>query len=265
MESVISPEGNVTIEKPELDLPPECLPDLDQLITEDGKPVENLFIERLYALLKDPLYGSWSWGLDGKPFVAMSNVGWFFAGKQPPLVPDFLLSLGITPLDPRTREGRSYFQWLLGKPPDLVLEIVSDRRGGEDSYELDEYARLGVPFYVIYDPDDHLNQGVLRAFEGRGRRYVRVGSHDGVWFEDLALGLTFWEGTYHGYHQTWLRWCDEQRQILPTGAERALLAAQQRDLAAQQLDLAQRARLESEANVDRLREQLRKLGIEPDA
>ena len=39
------------------DLIPEI--NLDELITEDGKPVDNLYVEKLYKLLTDPLYASW--------------------------------------------------------------------------------------------------------------------------------------------------------------------------------------------------------------
>ena len=40
---------------------------------------------------------------------------------------------------------RSYFVQEHGKPPDVVVEIVSNRRGCEDSNKLEGYARIRVP------------------------------------------------------------------------------------------------------------------------
>src|SRR5262249_39810840 len=132
----------------------------------------------------------------------------------------------------RTKEGRSYFQWLIGKPPDAVIEIVSDRRGGEEDFKMKAYARLRALFYIIYDPDNLLKGGVLRAFVLQRDQYEAV---DTGWLPEIGLGLTLWQGTFEGQHQTWLRWCDQEGQVIPTGAERA----------------------------EKLAEQLRALGIEP--
>jgi Uma2 family endonuclease len=248
--------------EPDLYLPPELIPDLDQLVSEDGKPVDNILVERQYKLLIDPLYTSWAGPGESRPWVALANVGWYHADKQPALVPDVLLSLDIDPRDPRSKEGRSYIQWVVGKQPDLVIEIVSDSRGGEGSYKLNEYARLGVPVYVIYDPEEHLGKGVLRAFELRIKRYKPI---DPKWIEDLGLGLMFWEGTYLGIRQTWLRWCDRGGTVLYTGQESAAIAKQERDQAAKERDQAAKDRDQTAKERDKLREQLRALGVDPDA
>jgi Uma2 family endonuclease len=216
------------------ELDPAVIPNLDDLVTEDGKAVDNIYVERQYKLLTEPLYASWPGPGEGRSWVALANVGWFFADKEPALVPDVLLSLDVNLRDPRTKEGRSYIQWVLGKQPDLVLEIVSDKQDGEDTSKLNEYARLGVPFYVIYDPENLLEGGVLRAFERWGKRHTPISAS---WIEDLRLGLTIWEGSYLGVQETWLRWCDQQGQVIRTGAEVA----------------------------ERLRAQLRAAGIEPEA
>src|SRR5437899_7142197 len=81
------------------DLIPEI--NLDELITEDGKPVDNLYVEKLYKLLTDPLYASWRPpGEPNRPFVAMSNVGWFHTHKEPALAPDVMVSLDVEAIDP---------------------------------------------------------------------------------------------------------------------------------------------------------------------
>src|SRR5207244_12679580 len=69
-------------------LGPTVVPNLDELVTEDGAPVENIYAEKQYRLLTEPLYSSWTGPGEGRPFLALTNVGWFYASKQPPLVPD---------------------------------------------------------------------------------------------------------------------------------------------------------------------------------
>ena len=73
-------------------------------------------------------------------------------------------------------------------------------------------------FYVIHDPDDLLAGGMLRAFVLQRGKYEPV---DPGWFPEVTLGLTLWQGTFEGQQQTWLRWCDRDGQVIPTGAERA--------------------------------------------
>src|SRR5688572_25765164 len=129
---------------------PEHDIDYDALITEDHKPVDSIFVQKLYGLLTDPLYASWPGPGEGRPFLVVVNVGWFYQRKTPGVVPDCLLSLGVTcPQDLHVKEGHSYYQWDVGKPPDVVIEIVSDRMGGEDAWKKNLYARLGAPYYVI--------------------------------------------------------------------------------------------------------------------
>lgn len=94
-----------------------------------------------------------------------------------PLVPDFLLSLDVGfPEKIWEKRNRSYFIWRYGKPPDLVLEIVSNRKGGEDGTKLGDYARIRVAYYAIYDPTGSLNKKRrLRVFESRaGHPFVAL-------------------------------------------------------------------------------------------
>jgi Uma2 family endonuclease len=225
-----------------MEVPAELIPNLDDLVTEDGKAADNLYVGHCYRLLTEPLASSWPGPGEGRPFVVLANVGWFPTPGRTPLVPDVLLSLDVTwPQEPRAREGRSYFQWIYGKQPDVVIEIVSDKRGDEAGLKMRSYARLGVSYYAIFDPDEQLAGGVLRAFELRGKRYHAI---EPRWLEDIGLGLTLWTGTYGGIQETWLRWCDVKGVPIPTGAERADRA---------------------EARAERLAARLRELGIDPEA
>jgi Uma2 family endonuclease len=209
--------------------PPECLPKLDELEIEDGKPVESIFAEKQYRLLTEPLYSSWPGPGPGRPFLALANVGLFYRERTPALGPDVMLSLDVqVGEDLSRRENRSYYLWRYGKPPEVVIEMVSDRRGGEAGHTRRDYARIGVAYYVIFDPDNRLGEGVLRCFVVTGREYQPLA---GQWLPGVGLGLTLWEGDFEGHHRQWLRWCDQQGQVIPTGAERAArLEARLREL-----------------------------------
>src|SRR5579862_5180163 len=142
---------------PPLALPPEDQPCLDHIVTEDDTPVDNIFSERQMRLLVEALYSSWEGPGEGRTFAALANVGLFFSSEKPPLVPDVMLSLDVE-LSPdfTQKKNRSYFTWVLGKPPDAVVEIVSNKKGKEAGSKLKTYARLGISYYIIYDPDELL-------------------------------------------------------------------------------------------------------------
>jgi Uma2 family endonuclease len=230
-------------------VPAEAVPDLEQFVIEDGKPVDDILTEKQRRLLTEPLQTGWS-APDGQPFVVMANVGVFHALREPPIVPDVLLAVGVTQgADLSERENLSYFVWTRGKAPDVAIEIVSNREGGEDSDKLRTYARVGVPYYVIFDPDNLLRAGVLRAFELQGRRYRPLA--EPYFLEATGLGMRLWEGTFEGLNRSWLRWCDRNGNIIPTGAENAETERDRAECA--EKELAQ------------LREKLRQMGIEPPA
>src|SRR5262245_99782 len=111
---------------PSPEMPAEYEPSYDDLVTEDHKPVERILIEKLYRLLTHTLYACWPGPGAGRPFLVLANVGWFYQEKTPAVAPDCLLSLGVTcPQDLHGKQGRSYYQWSMGKPPDVIIEVVS--------------------------------------------------------------------------------------------------------------------------------------------
>jgi Uma2 family endonuclease len=209
---------------PNLALEPECEPSYEGLITEDHKPVERILIEKLYRLLTHPLYASWAGPSPERTFLVLANVGWFYKEKTSAVAPDVLLSLDAScPEDLHVKQGHSYYQWQAGKPPDVVIDFVSDRTGGEDSFKRNLYARQGLPYYAIYDPEHHLSEDTLRTFELSGGAYRPVSP--GPW-PTVGLGLRLWTGVFEGHRDTWLRWCDADGEIIPTAEETAALLAE---------------------------------------
>jgi hypothetical protein len=75
---------------------PDVAPDIDDLVTEDDTPVDNLPSEKQQRLLTEPLYSSWGGPGEQRPFLAAANVGVFSQTRTPAIVPDMFLSLDVT-------------------------------------------------------------------------------------------------------------------------------------------------------------------------
>ncbi|MFQ5614902.1 MAG: Uma2 family endonuclease [Anaerolineales bacterium] len=211
---------------------------VSHIVTEDDEPVDNMFSAKQQRLMVESIYSSkpirW-------PFLADANVGVFRSPYLPPLVPDVFLSLDVEVHENwYAKEHRSYFLWEFGKPPDVVVEIVSNKKGGEAGKKVRVYAQMGVWYYVIYDPQQLIQDEFLRVYKLRAGRYVLKSDW---WLDSVGLGVTLWEGEFEGVWEQWLRWCDQDGNVISTGAE---LAKWQRERA------------------ERLAAQLRVLGIEPE-
>lgn len=218
----------------------EILPDIRNLVTEDDEPVDNLFSETQQRLLTEPLYSSWSG--NGRTFLAAANVGVFYLARRPAIVPDVMLSLDVEiPEGYWSRENQSYFLWEFGKPPDLVIEVVSKTARREDTEKKAIYARMRVGYYVIFDPNDYLMPEPLTVYRWNNFEYEAQPS---AVFPALGLSLALWEGEYERKFDRWLRWADVDGKLIPTGKERA-----------------EQERLRA----DRLAEMLRQLGKDPNS
>jgi len=264
-------------------LPPELWPNIDHLITEDDEPVDSIGSEKQQRLLAHILFG-WAGPGEGRPFAVFANVGLYYSVHEQPLVPDVMVGLDVKlPKDIwQKKANRTYLMWEYGKPPDLVIEIVSNKIGKEDDLKKEKYARIGIKYYVIFDPAQRLSQEKLRIYELRTYGYELM---TGRWMADIGLGLTFWQGKFEDAEESWLRWCDEAGNILPTGAELAEQAQQQAEEAQQQAEQerqrAEEAQQQAEQEQQRAQEaaqnahqaqqqvallvaQLRALGVDPD-
>lgn len=234
-------------------LDPDVRPSVEHLVIDVNEP-SDIYSVRQRWLLVSPLYASWSGPGDGRSFLALANVGLFFSVNRPPVVPDALLSLDVgVPADLHVKKNRSYFIWEFGKAPDVVSEVVSNDEGGELDHKLREYAQIGIPYYVVWDPFNFLKRGPLHAFVLRSRTYEPL---DKAWFPDVGLGVTVWHGKFEDAEDDWLRCCDANGVVLATGEERAAMAEQGAEQEKQRAEQAiERA--------ERLAAQLRNLGVHP--
>ncbi len=259
--------------------------EMENLVTEDDTPVDNILSEKQQRLLTEPLYSAWAGPERRAPehrgFLALANVGLFYALRQPPLVPDMMLALDVPGLGPDLSQkgNRSYFVWVQdGKQPAVVVEIVSNQEGDEDSDKLRKYEAIGIPYYVIFDPWRLLSDRMLRIYQFAGASQGYIEQVGGL-LDAVGLGLTLWQGEYEGTETLWLRWTDREGRLIPTGAELArpeqqrAVEAEQRaeqerrraEKSVRQAEQERRRATEAEQRAERLAARLRELGIEPPA
>ena len=168
-------------------------PDVSHLVTEDDTPVDSLFQEKQMRLLVEPLYSSWrpvdEHG-ERRPFVAAADVGIFGSVHERAVVLDVLLSLDVdVPDEFWKKERRSYYIWEFGKPPEIVVEIVSNREGDELEGKRATYSRLRIAHYVVFNHLKLYGTAALRVFELRGDLLVPSTE---ARFARFGLGLTTW-------------------------------------------------------------------------
>ena len=232
----------------------ETLPDHTQLPESDGTFVKNfqehpqsiLLTESVKNLLQkrhpDGQYcigqdcGIY-WRLTDPPERGAEAPDWFYVPNVPPM------------LDGQIR--RSYVMWQELVPPLIVLEFAS----GDGSEERDKtplsrsdepgakkpgkfwiYEQVIRPaFYGIYE----VKLASIELYCLVGGEYQLVPRNDRGHYPVAPLGveLGIWQGQYQNMELPWLRWWDEQGNLLLMGEERA----------------------------DRLAAQLKALGIEPEA
>ncbi len=211
-------------------------PDISHIETEDDTPVDNVFSEKQQRLLARSLNCSWN---PGRPFIAASDVGIFFAINRPPVVPDMFLSLDVKYAeDIWEKKHRSYFLWEFGKPPEVAVEIVSNKKGGESTTKIGKYAQAGVWYYIIFDPQRLIQNDVLRMYELHAGQYIPIVGNQ---LPRIDLGVTLWEGCFEEVQTQWLRWCDHKGKLIETGEERAEKEQQRAENAEQKnLDAARK-------------------------
>ncbi len=218
--------------------PQRYFPSSEELPDSDDTPVDNELQELIPGLLKAILLMLWAERMDW--FFGI-DMGIYYDADKPAIVPDGFLSLGVERFfDEELR--LSYPLWEENVVPILVLEVVSQNYRGEYSTKKEVYASMGVLYYVIYS--------------SRRRRKPRLEVHrlvDGayvlqpenpVWLPEIGLGIGAERGTYGGVTRELLYWYDEFLTRLPTPEERTKQAEQR---------------------AQRLAEQLRSLGVDPDS
>jgi hypothetical protein len=137
-------------------------------------------------------------------------------------VPDGFLSLGVE----RKKGGksrRSYATWEEGDVvPSFVLEMVSHRPGGEYDEKTELYAKLGVLYYLVYNPEfwqrDRHQPFELYKLES-GIYQLQIG--EPYWMPEIGLGIGRYPGIVGGLPQEILTWYDKSGDRHLNGEEQA--------------------------------------------
>ena len=234
------------------------VPDANQLVTEDDIPVDNFASEKQQRLLVGSLYSS----ILQQTFLAAANVGIYHTDGQQAIVPDVFLSFDVqVPENWWEKQNRCYMVWRFGKPPEVVLEIVSNKEGDELGKKLKIYEQMRASYYIVYDQNQQLGEKLLRVYELRGRRYFETSE---TWLEQVGLGVTLWEGKFEERHDTWLRWCYQDGTVLLTGDESAEQERQRAEQERQRAEQAEQRAQQAEQRTQLLADRLRVMGIDPD-
>ncbi|MFM2430902.1 MAG: hypothetical protein RLZZ511_2115 [Cyanobacteriota bacterium] len=242
------------------------LPSTEELPCSDDTPVDCVIVSLsrseeqnlLPNLLLLALANIWSSRMDW--FFVVDMAVYHTTGTNPriPVVPDGFLTLGV----PRKKAGksrRSYATWEEeGVVPILALEMVSHKPGGEYAEKWQLYAKLGVLYYVIYNPefwerDRHQPFEVYRLVEGAYQQQM----DEPYWMPEVGLGMGRSRQVIGGIEQEILAWFDQSGQVYPMPETVLQELRSQLRLEREQL------RLERE-RADRLAEYLRSQGIDPD-
>ena len=78
-------------------------------------------------------------------------------------------------------------------------------------------ARINRPFAQhFFDPQQLIQEDELQVYQLSLGRYVLKQDHQ---LDQVNLGVVLWDGVFEGLHECWLRWCDADGILIPTGEE----------------------------------------------
>lgn len=224
----------------------DLMPDATQLESNEPEMESSVHYAQL-SLLVACL--EWLWR-DRSDFFIGANLTIYFSRQQLKnrdfRGPDFFLVKGT-----QNYARRSWVVWEEdGRYPDLIIELLSDSTASVDrNLKKALYQdRFRTPEYFWFSPD---------TCEFAGYRLVDT-KYEAIPVNESGL---LWSGVlnlYLGIHNEQLRYFSPAGELLST-PEEAALEAQQQALEAQQQAFAAQQR------ASQLAEQLRSLGIEPDA
>ncbi len=214
----------------------------------DGKPMgeTDVHIEetmRLRQILKRFYEGQ-------SVYVSGSLLVYYEQGNPKKfVVPDVFVVKGIKPGD-----RRIYKIWFEGKAPDAIVEVTSRKTKKKDMVTKPAlYAQLGVAEYFLFDPTHEYLEPVLQGHRLIGGRYERIplDAQGALVSEQLGLRLHA-----EGGHVMLYRLDTDERLLSEAEARQAAEQALWAEADARQV--AEQARRAAEAEVARLREQLRR-------
>jgi Uma2 family endonuclease len=196
-------------------------------------PVENIDQPLLAAALRESLELA---GFILASMLIASNFGVCAKVNDKTVVkaPDWVYVPSVLPAA-AGEVRRSYTPNAEGEVPAVVMEFLSDTKGNEYSTKvvypygkLWFYERiLQVPVYAIFDP----KSGELEVHHLISGQYMEQDpdSNNRFWIESMGLFLGVWSGEKSQRNGYWLRWWDENGNLLLWGIERVQQEQQRAD------------------------------------
>lgn len=229
--------------------PRRPLPTSAELPCSDDIPVDNEdqnFIPNFLLFLLEFIWttrSDWFFGVDMAIYHTTGT------SPQVPVVPDGFLSLGVE----RRKGGRSRKSYVVWEENDVVpifaLEIVSLTPGGEYDTKTSIYAKLGVLYYIIYNPEywhrvseaappelRHQPFEVYRLINGT--YCLQIG--EPFWMPEIGLGIGRSRRVSGEVQREVLCWYDERGNRYLASEEAEQQARQQLELERLQRQEAQR-------------------------
>jgi Uma2 family endonuclease len=225
-------------------------------------PVENIDQPLLAAALRESLELA---GFILASMLIASNFGLCAKVNDKTIVkaPDWVYVPSVLPAE-AGEVRRSYTPNAEGEVPAVVMEFLSDTDGNEYStkptYPYGKwrfYERiLQVPVYVIFEP----KSGELEVYRLVSGQYElqEADANGRFWIESMGLFLGVWSGEKSQRRGYWLRWWDENGNLLLWGTEKV---EQEQQRVQQEQQRAQ----QEQQRADRLAAYLRSQNIDPDA
>ncbi|MGK7932484.1 MAG: Uma2 family endonuclease [Microcystaceae cyanobacterium] len=232
--------------------PRACLPSAEELPDSDDTPVDNELQDLIPHILKDSLAFIW---VDRMDWFFGIDMGIYYNPEQPTIaiVPDAFLSIGV----PRIVDSDlrlSYVLWDEQVIPIMALEVVSQTRRGEYTEKKEDYRKMGILYYVVYNPL-RKRKPRLEVYELQNGKYELL-QDEPIWLSQINLGIGREIGVHQGVEREWLYWYDEQGKRYLISEERAIEAQNQAAEARNQA-------LKAQEKARKLEAKLRSLGIDP--
>jgi Uma2 family endonuclease len=198
-------------------LKPMRPPSPDELVYDDGEPMESARHRQQMIVLIESLEHAWR---DRDDFYVGGNMFLYFSETQARSRdfrgPDVYVVMNTT-----RRERRAWVVWEEnGQVPDVIVELLSPKTEHVDRGEkMRVYARLRVGEYFLFDPfSAELEGHELDVLHARYRK--KVPDEQGrLRCEGLGLSLAVVRSVLSGVEAPWLRWVDGEGRVLPTLAE----------------------------------------------
>lgn len=227
-------------------------PPAEDLPAEDGIPLESPWHRDQISLSLESIAYLWR---DRTDYYAGGNMFIYYSRQQVRnrdyKGPDFFIVQGVD----GTQERKSWVVWEEeGRYPDLIIELLSPSTARQDKTTKKRlYERVfRTAEYYGYDPDTQELFGW--HLHPTGYEDLEPDPETGrLWSGVLNAWIGQWQGKFVNRKATWLRFFDDQGELIPIFAE-AEAARAEAEAAARQTAEAEIARLQAE--LARLREQL---------